>query len=136
MLVILLAAFFSFSYFKNYELERKNVLGGKKTNGLDTKQLLKEAADDLSNGRPFDAQKKLKIVLEFKPTNSYALEMMGKVSSNSQEVEFEINRTLEILSKQPDWKEAWFRLADLYERSGQAEMAYYARQKAKVLKTT
>lgn len=135
-LVMALTAFFLFSYFKNETLEQKNVLGEKKSNGVDTRQLVEEAADDLADGRPFEAEKKLKTVLEFKPANSYALAMMAKVSSNSQEIEFEINKTLEILTKQPDWQEAWFRLADLYERSGQAEMADYARGKAKVLKTT
>lgn len=136
VLVIVLSTFFSLLYFRNDGLARKNVLGEKKSNGVDTRQLVEEAADDLADGRPFEAEKKLKIVLGFKPANSYALAMMAKVSSNSQEIEFEINRTQEILSKQPDWQEAWFRLADLYERSGQAEMADYARGKAKVLKTT
>lgn len=136
MLVILLTAFFTFSYFKKDGLEHKNVLGEKKANGVDPRQLIKEAADDLAGGRSFEAEKKLKTVLEFKPANSYALTMMGKVNANSQEIEFEINKTLEILTKQPDWQEAWFRLADLYERSGQAEMANYARGKANVLKTT
>lgn len=135
-LVLTLTAFFLFSYFKNETLEQKNVLGEKKANGVDTRQLIKEAADDLAGARPFEAEKKLKIILEFKPANSYALTMMGKVNASSQEIEFEINRTLEILTKQPDWQEAWFRLADLYEKSGQAEMADYARGKAKVLKTT
>lgn len=136
MLVILLSAFFSFSYFKNDGLVRKNVLGEKKANGVDTRKLNKEAADDFAGGRTFEAEKKLKTVLEFKPANSYALTMMGKVNANSQEIEFEINKTLEILNKQPDWQEAWFRLADLYERSGQTEMADYAKEKAKELKTT
>lgn len=136
VLILLLAAFFTFSYFGNDTFEKKNVLGGKKTNGLDTRELIKEAADDLTSGNTAGAKAKIRSVLAFEPENSYALRMISDIDSNSSEIETEINRTLEILKKQSDWQEAWFRLSDLYERSGQLEMADYAREKAKVLKTT
>lgn len=112
------------------------VLGTQKGPGVDIKDLLSQAAGDIETQRISAAREKLSIVLAFEPKNPYALEMTRKVQVQLDELEAEISMTLSILNKQPNWKEAWIKLADLYDKAGNVELASDAREKAKSLKTS
>lgn len=113
-----------------------HVLGSKSRQDIDIQGLVNQTALDISNKNFREANKHLSIVLEFDPSNVYALEMNRKLDSQVREIEVEILRTLKIVELQPNWKEAWLKLADLYEKVGKSELAEEARERAKGLKTS
>lgn len=130
-----------FAVIETFQLEsaglgRAKVLGEKNSSRIDTRVLLNESADYLASGYFKEAEKKLKTILEFEPSNKYAIEMLSKTDLETSELYLEVSRTLEILDKQPDWKTAWERLSYLYERLGDQQLANVARERAKKLKTT
>lgn len=112
------------------------VLGSKSRQGIDIKELVNRAALSISRQNFKEAGRELAIILEFEPNNVYAIEMNRKLESRVKEVEFEILKTLKIVEMQPNWREAWIKLAELYEKVGNSELAEDARQKARGLKTS
>lgn len=119
-----------------FGLSEQSILGTKKGPGVDLKDLLNQASGDIEAQRIGEAREKLSIVLAFEPKNAYAMEMTRKIQVQLDELEAEIVNTLSILDKQPNWKEAWLKLGDLYERAGNMELASGAREKARGLKTS
>lgn len=116
----------------------KSVASAKSTRAqdVDINKFLEQAAEDAASSRINEAKQKLKIVLEFDPNNIYANEMNNNLVRELDGVESEISRTLAVINLQPNWKEAWIKLADLYEKAGNSKLASEAREKARSLKTS
>lgn len=136
-----LAIFFLSWFFESSNIffkQNESVSGAKsaKTQDVDIKMNLVQAAQDAASGKINEAREKLKIVLEFEPDNIYANDMNSKITREFEGVEKEISRTLQIINLQPNWKEAWVKLADLYDKAGNAKLAAEAREKARSLKTS
>lgn len=112
------------------------VLGSKSKQGIDIKELVNRAALDISQENFKEASRRLAIVLEFEPSNVYAIEMNRKLVLQIKEIEKDILKTTKIVEMQPNWREAWIKLADLYEKAGNSKLATEAREKAKGLKTS
>ena len=66
---------------------------------------------DISGKNFKEASRQLAIVLEFEPNNVYATEMRRKIDWQISEIENEILKTVKIVEVQPNWKEAWIKLA-------------------------
>lgn len=112
------------------------ILGDKSSQDIDIKKLVNQAALDISHKNFEEADKHLAIVLEFEPNNVYSIEMKRKLVLQIEEIEIEILKTLKIVEMQPNWREAWIKLADLYEKAGHSNLAANAREKARNLKTS
>ena len=142
VLVLLVFAIFLFSLFfipadLNF-IKSESVKGAVSVqNGnVDVSKFLAQAAEDIALGRMNEARQKIDIVLEFDPSNIYANEMHSNLTGSHRDVEREISQTLQVIKLQPNWREAWVKLADLYERAGNPKLAAEAREKARGLKTS
>ncbi|MDO8487169.1 MAG: hypothetical protein Q7S45_02675 [Candidatus Curtissbacteria bacterium] len=80
-----------------------------------------------------EARKQLLTVLNFDPTNAYALSFYGALGAKSSNLGEEIAKLREILAVRPDYQKAWAELATLYEYQGETNLANDARQKASEL---
>ena len=116
----------------------KSVAGARnsKDMGVNVDAILRQAAEDAALGRISEARDKLKIVLVFEPNNIYANGINSNLESKLDEINKEISETLEIVNLQPNWKEAWVKLAELYDKTGNLKLAAEAREKARGLKTS
>ncbi len=91
-------------------------------------------AGELENKNQIEeARKQLLTVLNFDPTNPYALSFYNALGAKSSNLGDEIAKIREILAVRPDYQKAWSRLATLYEYQGKADLANDARQKASEL---
>lgn len=136
-----LAIFLASLFYESSDLffaQNIHVAGVKSTKAeeVDINKNLEQAAENIALGQISQAVQKLKFVLEFEPNNVYANEMNGNLVRELDNVEREITRTLEIIHLQPNWKEAWVKLADLYEKTGNFKLEAEAREKARSLRTS
>lgn len=118
------------------EFNNLKVLGGKFQPDLDVQKLVNEAALDISTQNFKNARGKIATVLVFDPDNVYALEMNRKLVVQISEINEEISETIRVVKMQPNWREAWLKLADLYDKAENDDLASEARKKARILKTS
>lgn len=118
------------------KISEGQVLGDESRQDIDIERFVNQAALDISHQNLKEARRLLSIILEFEPGNVYAIEMNRKLVLQFNEVEKDILKTLKIVEVQPNWREAWIKLADLYEKTGNSKLAAEAREKARNLKTS
>lgn len=130
LLGIFIASFFaSYLFFQNNS--NRQVLGESlKIDPANTKVRLQFARELLAQGKEAEARENLKTLLLFDPKNTYASDMLSDNLSNSKEIKMDLEATIEVTNKRPDYKAAWERLSNLYEILGDFENARVARERA------
>lgn len=134
--IFLLTVFFESSRLKFDSSKSLAAAKNIRVQGVDIDDYLKSASEDVAYGRITEARQKLNIILEFEPDNKYAFQIFNNLFGESDDIEKQISRTLTIINIQPNWKDAWVRLADLYEKAGNPKLATEARERARGLKTS
>lgn len=104
-----------------------------KNNPADTSLRIKYVLELLDQGKYADAQTQLKIGYDFDKKNVYLNGLLNKILVNSGEIGGEIEKTLAVLNKIPDYGGGWARLSSLYETVGKQDQADLARAKAREL---
>jgi len=108
----------------------KNTLGSKNTSKLD-KIYLQEGIRLYELGRFEESKRNIEAALEINPLNVEVIDVYQRfIESDLENLDAEIVKTKEVLSKRPDYATAWLKLSILYKQIGENEMSETARVEA------